>query len=199
MLLDEPFSALDTGLRQDIRLSMSAILQAEGITTLLVTHDREEAMSFADQVIVMRDGKLAQSGPPRDLYLRPRDRNTAEFLGDAIVLDAIIRDGFANCALGRIKVDVPCVGNHVIMIRPEQLSISAASSENPNKYHALVERSVFSAGTHSLTLLFASGRPITVLSKVWNPPEVGSRVAVAVTGTAHVFSHVPGVNPFRPA
>src|SRR5262245_32148752 len=73
MLLDEPFSALDTSLRASTRKAVADLLGQAGITTILVTHDQAEALSFADQVAVMRDGKLPQVGTPRELYLRPRD------------------------------------------------------------------------------------------------------------------------------
>ena len=77
MLLDEPFSALDTGLREQIRRATADILADAGIATVLVTHDREEAMSFADQLVVLREGRLVQAGRPRDLYLSPVDGATA--------------------------------------------------------------------------------------------------------------------------
>ena len=81
------------------------MLESAGITTILVTHDQAEALSFADQVAVMREGRFSQIGTPRDLYLRPKDRMIAEFLGDAIVLSAKIANGYAESTLGRIAVD----------------------------------------------------------------------------------------------
>ena len=72
MLLDEPFSALDAGLRDNMRKAVAQLLRAAGITAILVTHDQAEALSFADQVAVLRAGRLAQVGPPRELYLQPQ-------------------------------------------------------------------------------------------------------------------------------
>ena len=84
MLLDEPFSALDAGLRAvDPQGGREALVRA-GVTTLLVTHDQEEALSFADQVAVMRDGRFTQVGTPQQVYREPTDRFTAEFLGDCV-------------------------------------------------------------------------------------------------------------------
>ncbi|MDT7793812.1 MAG: iron(III) transport system ATP-binding protein, partial [Mycobacterium sp.] len=82
MLLDEPFSALDTGLRASTRKAVAEVLTNKGVTTLLVTHDQEEALSIADQVAVMRDGRFTQVGRPEQVYRQPADRFTAEFLGD---------------------------------------------------------------------------------------------------------------------
>ena len=82
VLLDEPFSALDASLRAETRALVAAALAATGVTTLLVTHDQEEALSFADQIAIMRSGVLAQVGDPRQVYDDPVDLPTAEFIGD---------------------------------------------------------------------------------------------------------------------
>ena len=104
MLLDEPFSALDTGLRASTRKAVAGLLTDAGVTTLLVTHDQEEALSIADQIAVMRDGRFTQVGTPQDVYRRPNDRFTAEFLGDCIALPCTVTAGIAECALGRVPV-----------------------------------------------------------------------------------------------
>ena len=104
VLLDEPFSALDAGLRERLREEVAAILRAAGTSTLLVTHDQSEALSLADTVAVLRDGRLEQVGTPEEVYERPRSRWVANFLGEADVLPATARDGFAECELGRFAV-----------------------------------------------------------------------------------------------
>jgi len=125
MLLDEPFSALDAGLRVATRRTVSQTLSDAGVTTILVTHDQAEALSFADQVAVMRDGKLAQIGSPFVVYTRPSDRATAEFLGDAVILEAWMEGSLALCSLGGIPVRRPPVQGKVhLMLRPEQIRIT---------------------------------------------------------------------------
>ena len=104
MLLDEPFSALDTGLRASTRKAVAQLLADAGVTTLLVTHDQEEALSIADQVAVMRDGRFTQVGAPQQVYRQPNDRFTAEFLGDCVSLPCTVASGVADCALGRVPV-----------------------------------------------------------------------------------------------
>lgn len=125
MLLDEPFSALDAGLRVATRRAVAKVLNEAGVTTILVTHDQAEALSFADQVAVMRGGKLAQIGNPFVVYTRPADRATAEFLGDAVILDAWMEGSLATCSLGGIPVRrPPAQGRVQLMLRPEQIRIS---------------------------------------------------------------------------
>lgn len=125
MLLDEPFSALDAGLRVATRRAVAKVLNNAGVTTILVTHDQAEALSFADQVAVMRGGKLAQIGNPFVVYTRPADRATAEFLGDAVILDAWMEGSLATCSLGGIPVRRPPAQGHVqLMLRPEQIRIA---------------------------------------------------------------------------
>jgi hypothetical protein len=87
LLLDEPFSSLDAGLRTELREDVVRVLRVSGATALLVTHDQAEAMSMADLVAVMRDGRIAQVGEPREVYARPADLDVALLLGDVIVLD----------------------------------------------------------------------------------------------------------------
>jgi iron(III) transport system ATP-binding protein len=125
MLLDEPFSALDAGLRVATRRAVAKVLNDAGVTTILVTHDQAEALSFADQVAIMRGGKLAQIGNPFVVYTRPADRATAEFLGDAVILDAWMEGSLATCSLGGVPVRrPPAQGKVQLMLRPEQIRIS---------------------------------------------------------------------------
>ncbi len=86
---------------------MAQTLEQAGVTTILVTHDQGEALTFADQVAVMRAGRLAQIGSPFIVYTRPADRATAEFLGDAVILEAWMEGSLATCSLGGIPVRRP--------------------------------------------------------------------------------------------
>ena len=198
MLLDEPFSALDTGLRGAMRKMVARLLSDAGVTTILVTHDQSEALSFADQLAVMRDGRLVQSGHPLDLYRYPEDEQTALFLGDAIVLPARIEAGWAHCELGRIPVN-----NHrnnksaQIMLRPEQLQL-VSIQPSPTKAagcRAVVTERDFSGNTCTLTVELEAltsgqqpGRSLMVRSSGLYAPPAGSEVHVSTIGHAHVLS-----------
>jgi iron(III) transport system ATP-binding protein len=193
MLLDEPFSALDTGLRASTRKAVSALLAAAGITTILVTHDQAEALSFADQVAVMRNGRLLQAGSPRELYLRPRDPMIAEFLGEAIVLPARLDDGWADCALGRIGVDDRRRGEAWIMLRPEQL-VLAEDRDGTAGALAEVAEIDFGGSVCSVTVRLLEGPApagtgrLLLRRPYLGLPEPGARVRITVRGAAHVFA-----------
>ncbi len=102
VLLDEPFSALDAALRADLRRDVRDALRADGATAVLVTHDQNEALSVADDVAVMRDGRIVQGGPPADVYRQPTDPWVAAFVGESVWLTATIEGTTAKTALGSI-------------------------------------------------------------------------------------------------
>jgi iron(III) transport system ATP-binding protein len=204
MLLDEPFSALDTGLRASTRKAVAQLLGAAGITTILVTHDQAEALSFADQVAVMRGGLLVQAGRPLDVYLRPRDAAVAGFLGDSIVLTAQLAGGWADCALGRIAVnDSARQGAAQIMLRPEQLQVAevpvetAARGSPADACYGAVTDTDFggSVCVLSVRLLHGAGQapstgqdePLLVHSTGMHAPAPGAMVRITVAGQAHVL------------
>ena len=195
MLLDEPFSALDTGLRAATRKAVAQLLASAGITTILVTHDQSEALSFADQVAVMRAGQLVQVGAPVDVYLRPHDPATASFLGDTIVLPAQLADGWADCALGRIAVNQPArSGAAQIMLRPEQLQLAEVLAPSVDSAACVGEVTDIDFGgpvcvvSVRLQGAAASDAPLQVRSPGIHVPPVGATVAITVVGAAHVFS-----------
>ena len=188
MLLDEPFSALDTGLRAATRKAVAALLAQTGITAILVTHDQAEALSFADQVAVMRAGTLVQVGSPQTLYHHPRDADTARFLGDCIVLDAELRQGQARCALGTIPVaDTQREGAVQIMLRPEQLELGPQDGAG---VRAEVVDTDFGGASCTVRVQLAERNvaPMEVRSPSLALPAVGSMVSVQVRGEAHVFA-----------
>ncbi|MBY3443602.1 ABC transporter ATP-binding protein [Rhizobium laguerreae] len=189
MLLDEPFSALDTGLRENMRKAVARVLQAAGITTILVTHDQEEALTFADQVAVLREGRLIQAGSPQLLYLHPRDRETALFLGDAVLLPAIIRNGLADCALGRVSVEGDRQGKAEIMLRPEQIRVVA--DDRDRNYGGRVVEVEFGGAvcTVAVSLDGVALPPILIKTSSVALPARGDLVRLDIAGKAHVFEN----------
>jgi iron(III) transport system ATP-binding protein len=127
LLLDEPFSSLDASLRTRVREEVHALLRAQGATTVLVTHDQEEALSLADSVAVLRDGRIVQQDDPASLYERPADEPLARFLGAVNVLRADFHDGTASTLLGALPLRAeersPEMGAGAVMVRPEQLDV----------------------------------------------------------------------------
>lgn len=121
VLLDEPFSNLDASMRSQVRAEVRQILRLAKATVIFVTHDQEEALSLADEVAVMIEGRIVQTDTPARLYRRPLSKSVAMFLGNANFLPGQAGDGQVNCALGRL----PTLGIHTgpveVMLRPEDL------------------------------------------------------------------------------
>jgi iron(III) transport system ATP-binding protein len=188
MLLDEPFSALDTGLRASTRKAVAGLLSDAGVTTLLVTHDQEEALSVADQVAVMRDGRFTQVGSPQYVYRKPADRFTAEFLGDCISLPCTVTSGVADCALGRVAVEAPD-GPTTLVLRPEQLVATVVSDSERLDGVGTVIATEFLGHDVLLTIDPAGdAAPIIVRQHSLNPPPIDAKVRIEVVGSGVVLS-----------
>ncbi|MEO7108431.1 MAG: ABC transporter ATP-binding protein [Rhodoferax sp.] len=207
ILLDEPFSALDTGLRVATRKAVADLLARAGITTILVTHDQTEALSFADTVAILRAGHLVQVGPAKEVYQRPVDATTAHFLGDAIILQADVQSGLAHCELGKIPVnETKLFGNQQLLLRPEQLSIveaahTAVRTDLIGKLGVVtalnflgstcdlqIRLSIADGSVGALPDTRELGTSISVNIPTNPNIVVGSNVCITVTGTAHVLS-----------
>ena len=125
LLLDEPFSNLDTNLRVEVRTEVRGLLAKLGITSIFVTHDQDEAFIVGDRVAVMREGQIVQADSPQTLYHQPADRWTAEFVGTMSVIPGDANSGFVDCVLGSLPTDPELNGLVDVILRPEQLSIEA--------------------------------------------------------------------------
>ncbi len=123
LLLDEPFSNLDTGLRAQVRSDVRRILLETGTTAVFVTHDQQEALSLSDEIAIIFDGKLAQVATPHALYNRPVNMQVAKFVGDANFLPAEAHGMTAESRLGEVKLFHPKTGLVQLMIRPEALAV----------------------------------------------------------------------------
>jgi len=135
VLLDEPFASLDAQLRASVRADVLQICRAAGTTAVLVTHDQDEALSMADRVAVLRDGRIAQYATPRELYRRPADPGLARFVGDANLLEGRLAAAAGGAVavdtvLGRLAVEpaagLGTAGTVTVLVRPEQLDIVPA-------------------------------------------------------------------------
>jgi len=124
VLLDEPFSSLDAALRQSTRDEVRTLLKQSGIGAILVTHDQEEALSFADRLAVMRSGQLEQVGTPEEVYHRPRTPFVAQFLGRTNLIPGEARGLEAETPLGRIMLFEEAHGAVLLSLRPEGLGLA---------------------------------------------------------------------------
>jgi spermidine/putrescine transport system ATP-binding protein len=124
LLLDEPMSALDAKLRSELQIELRQLQKKLGKTFILVTHDQDEAMTVSDRIIVMRDGRIVQTGTPSEVYERPVNRFVAEFLGSANLIPASIANGRVETALGPMVVrPSPNWQRGTLAIRPERIRI----------------------------------------------------------------------------
>ena len=120
LLLDEPFSALDENLREEMRRLVKSLQREFGVTTLLVTHDRGEALSMSDRVALMFDGEIVQYDTPERVYTRPATRQTADYFGDCVYLPGKVTDGQFHSKFVDLPAQLPD-GDYDLMIRPAQL------------------------------------------------------------------------------
>ena len=140
LLLDEPLSALDAKLRDDMRLELTRLQETVGITFIIVTHDQDEALSMASRIAVMEKGAIQQIATPQELYEHPVNRFVADFIGKVNLLDANVvsqKGRAATCevkGVGRfdMQTDKQCKSTATIAIRPEKLKLTAAEPKGAN-------------------------------------------------------------------
>ena len=182
VLLDEPFSNLDATLRARVRSEMREILRDAGVTAIFVTHDQEEALSIADEVAVMIDGRVLQKAPPEDLYLYPATREVAEFVGEANFIPGTAENGRVRCVLGDIPALETVDGAVEVMLRPESLLLRAL----PDGEATVVGRE-FYGHDQLVELRLDSGETLYSRLVGRHGFEAGERVSLGAWGPVVVF------------
>ncbi|WP_428525576.1 ABC transporter ATP-binding protein [Pseudorhodoplanes sp.] len=165
ILMDEPLSALDKQLREDMQIELRQLHEKIGSTTVYVTHDQREALTLSDRIAVMKDGRLVQVDTPSRLYERPNSRFVAEFVGETSLLpvdragpDAVSMRG----AMLRTACPVPPTGELLLVVRAEKLRVAEAGAPDANCFNATVQRSVYQ-GDSVLIVAQIEGLPGNVL------------------------------------
>jgi iron(III) transport system ATP-binding protein len=123
LLLDEPFSNLDSALRLQVRTEVHQLLAELEVTTVFVTHDQEEAFVLGDEVAVMHGGQIVQQAAPSELYARPATPWVATFVGDANLVTGVASGGEAETVVGAVALDVALDGPVQVVLRPEELRL----------------------------------------------------------------------------
>ena len=194
ILLDEPFTALDAALRVRLRAEVRELLRGLGTTALLITHDQEEALSTADLVAVLRDGRIVQVGTPLEVYDVPADLDVARFVGDAVELPAVAQAGRVTCALGDVPVHPSTAdvreGQATVVLRPEQLVLSCPVEPSlvtlPGA--GVVRETSYHGHDSLLRVELADGTWIPVrVPGGTPPPRPGDAVVVSVTGPGRLY------------
>ena len=191
LLLDEPFSHLDANLRREIRDEIHQLLTTIGMTTIVVTHDREEAFILGRQVAVMASGAVLQVDTPEMIYSRPATAWIARFVGDTNIVDAYRTDGGTTCALGQIGTTPIIDGPQQVAMRPEQIEVRAAQgqgSTEPGWAPAVVAERYF------------IGPVVRLGIEMREPSQLGDKVRIVVA-LPHIglsSSSKPGLECFAP-
>jgi spermidine/putrescine ABC transporter ATP-binding subunit len=174
LLLDEPLSALDRNLRRDTREELVRLQRELGTAFILVTHDQEEALTMADRIGVMHQGRLIQVGTPAAVYEQPRSRFVAEFLGAANVLPITVRDGRAVLSCGSAVHTLATVPSDAtwLAVRPERVAIGDAA---PNRLAGVVVQRSYAGETLTHVVRLHDGtmvRATTALPQGLNAEQV---------------------------
>jgi putative spermidine/putrescine transport system ATP-binding protein len=187
LLLDEPLSNLDAKLRHDVRQEMRRLQQLLKITTILVTHDQDEAMSMGDRLVVINSGRIQQIGSPQELYRSPRNPFVASFIGQANFIEGRPeRDG--SLFVTRSGLSIVCASSpsdaKSLMIRPEAIELLDAPAAGANVFPATVEVVTYLGSTSELILRLTDSETVIVTKPAsavaphhWTP---GQRVFVRV-------------------
>ncbi len=196
LLLDEPFAALDAALRTELRSEVASTLRRAGATAVLVTHDVDEALAFADVIAVMRDGRIIQADAPHTLYHRPADTGVARTLGEANLIPAKLCADHAITAFGELPLtggDFDATQDAVVLLRPQQLRLSTASG--PHTIEARVIDRGFRGHDYRLELAPAAGHelptPLIAYTTADTPPPADQTLYITAHGTAHPLACEP--------
>ena len=164
LLLDEPLSALDAATRAAMRDEIRRIQRAQNIATLLITHDQDEALSLADRIVLLNEGRFVQSGSPHEIYDRPADAFVAGFVGRANLLDARVIDSQTiDTPIGRLTTPPHgrAAGSALrVLVRPERIEVASATNgaTGENVFAAKVLRDRFFGATRQLEIAAGNGR-----------------------------------------
>jgi ABC-type Fe3+/spermidine/putrescine transport system ATPase subunit len=216
LLLDEPLSNLDAKIRVQVRSEIRTLQQELGITTVYVTHDQEEALSLSDRVAVMRDGRILQLGPPRDLYERPRTRFIADFVGTnnlvpGTVVGAAGERVTVDTALGRLQGRPPHGGDSltvgratVLAIRPENVTVGApgagAASGDGNRCAGRIALAAYLGNTLRYDVETAGGLTLKAdIRDAWHHEPLPRGTPVTLAFPLSVTLALPDDEPARPA
>ena len=201
VLLDEPFSSLDAGLRASAGRGVLRLLRQAGATAILVTHDQDEALSLADQVAVMRDGKVAQVASPVEIYRSPVDTGVALFVGGANLLPGRAVAGEAGVVGAAHLVDTSlgvlplaadvAAGDVQVVVRPEQLRLEtvtdAGAADDPRGRAASVDDVTYYGHDATVWLRLADGTGLVSRVVGDEVPPRGERVLVQVAGPVRAY------------
>lgn len=193
LLLDEPFSALDARVRASLRQEVAALQKRLGVTTIMVTHDQEEALTMADRIVVMDHGVIRQIGSPVDIYRIPQTPFVANFVGEMNFLTGH-KIGSDEVLCHQVRFKTPYLNGHDptqavrLAIRPEEIKLVTSPTESANTVQATLKDAQFLGSFYRLKLFVHNSEPeLNVLADL--PAQLAHDFSLAPQGTLHV--HFP--------
>ncbi len=191
VLLDEPFSSLDASLRATVRRDVLRVLKESGTTAILVTHDQDEALSLADQVAIIRAGRISQCATPSHLYAKPATPELAREFGNSNFVSGVAKAGAVETSIGTLELEdssfldggVPDGTPLLVLVRPEQIAISEES--RGGRAFARVLETEFYGHDAVVRLRSIGSEPLLLSARTPNPirlPHVDDEVCVEVLG-----------------
>lgn len=205
LLLDEPLSALDAGLRKSLQTELKALQRKTGVTFVFVTHDQDEAMTMSDRIVVMDKGQILQCGTPQEVYDHPASRFVAEFIGPSNKLDArlVAREGSRLCLaiagvddLAVTPAEMPDAKSDDtlrLVLRPSALSrTDDTANDQPNVFPAHVLDRIYTGDGWQVVAALGDGQKIEINVSAHTCPDIGEQVRVALSDRpVHCFASDP--------
>jgi iron(III) transport system ATP-binding protein len=184
LLFDEPLSNLDAKLRRQVRDDIRELQQKLNLTVGYVTHDQGEALAVSDNIIVMSNARIAQSGTPRELYEAPASAFVADFIGDANLIDVAVKpidDARAEVRVGNVMLNLPrrgvAAGPAKIAVRPTSLRLSRAA--NGPAIPGRISKAAYLGGHMEYTVVTDGGERFIIDENVRTPIPAGTDVAIS--------------------
>lgn len=188
LLMDEPLSALDKKLRDQMQIELRHLHDELGMTTVYVTHDQREALTMSDRIAVVNHGRIMQLATPKELYERPANRFVADFIGDSTFLAVTRSNSNSNeIMFGDTKLmhgDLPDASELVLMLRPERVDLATAPTEGANNFEGTATEIVYQGDSYLLYARLKDGTEISLRSAVRgldSLPSVGDEVILTVS------------------
>lgn len=187
LLLDEPFSNLDAVLRRELRDDITRTLRSAGAASMIVTHDREEALVLADRVAIIERGQIMQVDTPRAIYQQPTSKDVALFMGEANFIPATASGRDADTPLGRVPLYHPMQGSVSVMVRPEMLYIFPASAGSGHGHDGIVSDIQYFGHDQIVHIQLANGTALNARTWPRADLKVNTPVSVQIQGMATAF------------
>lgn len=199
LLMDEPLSALDKKLREQMQIEVRHLHQQLGMTTVYVTHDQREALTMSDRVAVIDSGQFRQIGKPRDIYERPESRFIAEFIGESYFLPVQVNNGEAAFEGQPLRTGDPlrhAASSQLLVLRPEKLKFIAEGEarDGLNLFQGRVKEAVYQGESSLVSVVLTGGQEIAV-----RHPASGAAAPVPEEGTEVTLGLAPADAVIVPA